>query len=124
MKIVDAISRVDALKPNQYPPEDKVYWLSKLDGQIYEEIIKKHENSPIAEFTGYDNETDINTQELLVPAPYDDLYPLWLEARIDYSNAEYGKYNNSITMFNVAYSNFANYYNRTHMPITGKIKYF
>lgn len=124
MTIAEAINRVDALKPNQYPLEDKVYWLSQLDGQIYEEIIKTHEDSPITEFTGYNNETDTTAQELLVPAPYNDIYPLWLEARIDYSNAEYGKYNNSITMFNVAYSNYASYYNRTHMPVQKPIRYF
>jgi hypothetical protein len=62
---------------------------------------------------------------LLVPAPYDDVYLRWLEARIDYANGEYGKYNNSLTAYNDAYSLFERYYNRNNMPILkGKFKFF
>ena len=125
MTIADAISRIDVLKPNAYPAEDKVHWLSRLDGQIYEEVIKTHEDSPLESFSGYDNDTDMDTTELLVSAPYDDIYALWLEAKIDYANGDYSKYNASITMFNTQYNNFTNYYNRTHKPISkAKFRYF
>ena len=40
MTINEAIEMVDRLKPNQYEHEQKVGWLSKLDGMIYEEIRK------------------------------------------------------------------------------------
>ena len=125
MKISEAISRIDTLKPNTYATEDKLHWLSKLDGQIYEEVFKTHEGNPLESFSGYSNDTDIENTELLVAAPYDDLYPLWLETRIDYTNGEYNKYNVSITMFDTAYRSFTNYYNRTHKPLsTAKFRYF
>lgn len=125
MTIADAISRIDTLKPNAYADEDKIHWLAKLDGQIYEEVFKTHEDNPLESFSGYNNDTDIETTELLVPAPYDDIYPLWLETRIDYSNGEYNKYNVSITMFNTEYRSFTNYYNRTHKPVSkAKFRYF
>ena len=54
--------------------------------------------------------------ELLVPAPWDEMYLRWLEARIDYANAEYTRYNNSMDMFRAVYQAYRSYYNRTHMP--------
>ena len=74
-------------------------------------------------FNGYDSTTDTRTA-LLVPAPYDDLYIKWLEAQIDYTNAEYGKYNNSSNAYNNAYSTYERYYNRHHMPLAHKLKFF
>ena len=61
---------------------------------------------------------------LLIPAPHDDIYLKWLETKIDYYNAEYVKYNNSSTAFNNAYSAFERCYNRQHMPIQHKLKFF
>lgn len=122
MKIIEAIQMVDALKPNNYSQEDKIKWLSTLDGIIKNEIIDTHEGADKVEFNGY----DINSleTELLIPAPYEDIYIKWLEAQIDYNNGEIGKYNNSMTMYNSAYATYERYYNRTHMPIGKKIKYF
>lgn len=123
MTITDAINGIDALKPNGYPQADKIKWLADLDGTIKTQIIDTHEGGEGIIFNGYDGTTDIST-ELLVPAPFDDIYLKWLEAKIDYANGEYGKYNNSITMFNAQYSTYANYYNRTHMPLGKARKYF
>ena len=123
MTIIEAISRVDALKHNTYTQTDKVQWLSRLDWMVKKHIIDTHEGAEEVSFTGYDDSTDLQT-ELLVPAPYDEVYLRWMEAQIDYHNGEYGKYNNSIEMFNTAYEGFQNYYNRTHMPLGKSMKYF
>lgn len=122
MKIIEAIQKVDALKPNNYSQEDKIKWLSTLDGTIKKEIIDTHEGGNVIEFNGYDMSS--LESELLIPAPYEDIYIKWLEAQIDYNNSEIGKYNNSMAMFNSACGNYERYYNRTHMPIGKKIKYF
>ena len=122
MTIIEAITQVDALKPNNYSPEDKVRWLSNLDGVIKKEIIDTHEGAEDVEFNGYDGETSQETV-LLVPAPYDDIYIKWLEAQVDYHNGEYGKYANSMTMYNAAYTAFERYYNRNYMPISKGFKY-
>lgn len=74
-------------------------------------------------FDGYNAETPLDT-ELIVPHPYDDVYRYWLEAQIDYANGEYAKYNNSMSMFNEAYSAFYRYYHKTHMPKGKNIKFF
>lgn len=121
MTIIEAINKIDSLKPNNCSQDMKVGWLSRLDGIIKEKVIDTHEGADAVVFTGYDG-SDTST-ELLVPAPYDELYVKWLEAQIDYANGEYGKYNNSMTMYNSIYNEFENYYNRHNMPKGTKLKY-
>ena len=123
MTIIEAIGMIDALKPNTFSETDKIKWLSNLDMSIKKEIIETHEGGIEIEFNGYDENTPLDT-ELLVEAPYDEMYVFCLESQIDYHNAEYGKYNNSVTAFNSAFNTFRNYYNRNHMPITQGLKYF
>ena len=123
MKIIEAINRIDALKHNTYSQPDKVNWLSRVDHMVKRHIIDTHEGAEECTFTGYDENTDLQT-ELLVPAPYDDLYLRWMEAMIDYHNGEYGKYNNSMELFNTSYNAYQNEYNRTHMPKGKSIRYF
>ena len=123
MTIFEAITKINNLKPNGYSDGDKVAWLSELDGQIKTEIIDTHEGGENVTFAPYDEDTDTNT-ELLVSAPYDDMYIKWLEAKIDYSNNEYARYNITSDAFNSVYAAFARYYNRHHMPIKTKLKFF
>ena len=121
MKIIEAINRIDSLKHNTYSQSNKVEWLSRVDEMVKTHIIDTHEGE--ATFAGYNDSTDLQT-ELLVPAPYDEVYLLWMEAQIDYYNGEYDKYNNAIDLFDTAYEGYRNYYNRTHMPKGKKFKFF
>lgn len=121
MTIIDAINRIDSLKPNGYTQSEKVKWLGVLDGRIKAEILDRYNGAK--EYTEYTDETAITTP-LLVESPYDDIYLYWLEAQIDYWNGEYVKYNNSMDMFNTAYDAFAKQYNRTHSHKGTKFKFF
>ena len=123
MTIIEMITDVDAMKPNGYDQIYKIQWLSHLDGRIKNEIIDIHEGGEDVTFNGYNAETPLDT-ELIVPHPYDDVYRYWLEAQIDYANGEYAKYNNSMSMFNEAYSAYNRYYHKHHMPKGNKIKFF
>ena len=123
MTITEAIRMIDAMKPNSYSDADKVAWLSKLDGAIKQEIIDTHEDGENIVFDGYNEDTPMDT-ELLVKAPYDEIYLYWLESRIDYYNGEYGRYNNTVTTYNAAYSAYERFYNRAHMPKGNKFKFF
>ena len=124
MTIQDAIQKVNAIEPNQYSTDDKIDWLSRLDWQIWREIIITHEGyDPNKKFEGYTDSTDPQ-QELLIGAPDDEgIYINYLKAKIFEANHEMGKYNQAIVFFNDAYLNFWNYYNSTHMPVT-KVPYF
>ena len=121
MTVLEALNRIEILKPNGYSHTEQIKWLSTLDGNIKKTIIDTHEGGEDIAFTPY-SETDL-TKEMLVPAPYDELYIHWLEAKIDYANGEYAKYQNSKTMYNDAFSDFERYYNRTHMPKGNKLKF-
>ena len=123
MKIVEAINKIDSLMHNTYDQPDKVAWLSELDWDVKRNIIDGHEGAEEVIFNGYDDLTDLQT-ELLMPAPYDKAYLLYLEAQIDYYNGEYDKYNNAMGMFHTVCDGFRNDYNRNHMPKGKKIKYF
>ena len=123
MTIIEAINRIDSLKPNTFEQLDKIKWLSTLDGIIKNEIIDTHEGAESVIFNGYDLETPLDTV-MIVPAPYDDIYLKWLEAQIDYTNGETSRYQNSMTMYNNAYSAFERYYNRTHMPKSKNFQFF
>jgi hypothetical protein len=116
MKIIQAISRLDALIFNTYEQPDKVEWLSRLDSMVKKQIIDTHEGAEEVTFTGYDDNTDTQT-ELLVPAPHDEIYLRWLEAQIHYHNGEYDKYNNAIIMFNTAFEAYQAHYTRNHLPV-------
>ena len=123
MKIVDAINRIDSLMRSTYSQNDKVAWLSDLDWDVKRNIIDGHEGDEEVTFTGYDDLTDLQT-ELLMPAPYDNAYLLYLEAQINYYNGEYDKYNNAMDSFHTTIDGYRNDYNRNHMPKGKKIKYF
>jgi hypothetical protein len=82
---------------------------------VKNEIIDTHEGGEDVQFTGYNDETLLTT-ELLIPAPYDEVYIRYLEMQIDYANGEFGKYNNSTIAYNTAFSAFERYYNREHTP--------
>lgn len=123
MKIIEAINRIDSLKHNTYNESDKVAWLSEVDWEVKTNIIDTHEGADEVIFNGYDDGTDLQT-ELLIPAPYDKAYLLWMEAQIHYYNGEYEKYNNATDMFYEAYESFKKHYNRTHKPKGKKFKFF
>jgi hypothetical protein len=118
MKIIEAISRVDDLKPaNNYDFEQKIGWLSQLDLMIQNRVIDTHEDAPETVFTGYPADVDVQT-ELIAPTPFDEMYIYWLKARIDLANGEYNRYNVEITMFETEWQAFCADYNSKHMPIT------
>lgn len=124
MKIIEAINRADQLKPNTYTQEEKVRWLSNLDTLIFNTVISNHEDAEIEEFSGYDENTDIEGTELLAPSPYDEMYIHWINSKIDLHNGEYTKYNNDVSVYNDYMSSFKNWYNRRHKPKGEKIKFW
>ena len=77
--------------------------------------------APPAPFAGYkwSDVTDLQDgdTELLIPDEFRQVYVFWMEAMIDFANMEMSRYTNSMTMFNAAYADYGNAWNRTHMPI-------
>ncbi len=113
MKAMEVIERVDLLEPNDYSPEQKLHWLSTLDGKIFRELVETHEDAAVTELPAYVN----GGEELIVGAPYgEDVYYYYLQAMIAAENSETQRYNKRMTMFNAAYQAWTDFYNRTHRP--------
>ena len=101
------IEIVDKLKVNTYSEEDKLRWINELEGMVQRLVIQADE------IKQYSYPEDMDTK-LLIPAPFDDVYALFLEAKIDYYNREYANYNNSATMFEAQFSEYKKAYIREH----------
>lgn len=118
MTVSEAIAQVDALKPNAYSEADKVRWLSELDGQITDEILRRVAGGAAERFIPYEAEADGET-ELIATGTYADLYIKYLCAQVDYHNGEWTRYNNSAAMFGAAWDGYAAYMRRNHPPGRG-----
>lgn len=117
MNIQEALDLADQMKPNMMSRQVKIGFLQEIDQKIYKEILLKHEHTEEEEvLPEYDIDTDGGT-ELLVPDPYSILYVFWLESRIDLLNQEQDKFNNDRALFENAYMEMHDWWNRERMPI-------
>lgn len=118
MKVKDAIAYVDEVKPNAFSSAVKVRWLAELEGRLAADVFLLA-TLEIADFA-YTAERDMET-ELLVAPPHDDIYALWLCAKIDDANGEYNKYQNTMQTYNEHYANFLRWFGTTYDPAEGYI---
>ena len=115
MTIGEAIKKTDELQPNSFGQEEKIRWLAQLDRELWREVVMTHEGAEDAVEPEYREDTADDTV-LLVEGPYDCMYIHWLQSRIDYALAEYGRFNNSNAAFEADRMAWRMWYNRTHMP--------
>jgi len=112
------IERVGRVRPDAYDDGTKAAWLLELEGRLRREVIGRHE--PLAGEVlpeapeSYPEDGD---KPLLVGAPWDRLYDLYLMAQVDFYNREMSNYNNSVTAFNDALDQWRQSYHRRHMPL-------
>ena len=114
MTINEAIDGIDELKPNKYTQEQKIKWLNRIDGLLKEQVIDTHEGGEGIKKIDY-IDAPLDT-ELIVPAPYDEIYTNYLAMKIDFANGDFKKYNNSAYMYNQSLEEYRAWYNRTHIP--------
>lgn len=110
---MDMIERLDLLEPNDYSPEQKLRWLSELDGKLYLEVVKTHAGA----FAPYPPCYESGEEELLVSEPYgESLYYHYLQAMVAAENGENQRYNRRMTLFNSALADWTNWVNRSRRP--------
>ena len=140
MTINEAIAAVDGLRNNQIPEDIKRAMLLELEGRIYCEVINPvprkphhhhhdehcchdhdHHEHHHDEHCCHDHEhihgfhnKNRDSEQLVVPYPYDGLYVNYLEMEIARINAEMPRYNNAAIVFNEKYAAYKRWYNRTH----------
>lgn len=106
-----AIEIIDRLRPNSYSEEDKLRWINELEGMVQRLVIQSDTINQLS----YPEDME---KELLISAPYDDCYTLFLEAKIDYYNREYSNYNNSAVVFESQFNEYKKDYIR-HNRVRG-----
>lgn len=114
----EIINITDEFKPNSYSEEDKLHWISTVDGLFYKTVLSKYlpkeGETNVTEFKPYENSVDLD-RETLIPEPMArEIYPYFLMAKIDLLNHEINHYNNNITMYNDMYQEYVNSYVSTH----------
>lgn len=105
MKILEAIRRANALRANTIEDEQKYAWASDLDGQI-------------AEMMGLDVTVSSfpDDRELLMPPPYEEIYQLYLVAKIDYYNNEIDMYTNDLMVYEEMLAEAKAWWRRSNKP--------
>lgn len=119
MTTATAIARADSRKPNAFTTAEKQEWVAALEGRIAAELMLLAPEEVEAILAA---EADDAAAELLVNRPYDDVYVLWLCARIDEANGEWSQYANSLQVFNDHYGSFANAFLSRYDPAQGYLK--
>lgn len=114
--IQEIIKRVDENKPNAFAPLTKMKWISDLDGKIAADVFLM-DIAQIRELQ-YVGEEGLK-KEPLVSYPHDDIYDLWLEAKIDAANGEYNRYQNTMQLYNESYGNFVRWFASVYEPAQG-----
>lgn len=108
MTVRELIGAVDALRPNGYTMAQKTAWLEDMEGEIWREVLLRSEGDGFV--------SGGSERSLLLPDAWRRLYQSYLAAMIDFSNAEYTKYSNSMAAYNSAYAAFAAWYAERFAP--------
>lgn len=106
MTVTDTISQADELRLNTISDEQKAAWVMGLDQQIGERI----------DMDAYVHSWPAGDGELLLPAPYDRVYVLYLCSQIDYYNNETALYGNDKAVYDEAMSEAMAWWRRQHCP--------
>lgn len=114
MTLGQALRQFDALTQTEFDKKELVMWIAELDGMAKAEIFDQFDASPVPrDWKPYD-ETACPDTQLLIPAPYDQVYLDMLRMKCDNWNKEPVNYNNSYVSYNNLYGAFGDYWRRTH----------
>lgn len=119
MTVQEAIEHADLVKPNAFDLQVKAAWLNTLEGRIAAEVFLM----AATEFRLFHYRWPEDAgRQMLVQPPFDEIYPLWLQARIDQANGEYDKYVNTMQIYNEQYNGFVRWFAQVYEPAQGYIK--
>ncbi len=105
MTVSECIQFVDAVKPNAFPVEAKLAWVSQIEGRIASEIfLMAPAELHRFRFTTILGDGD---KELLVDPPYDDIYSAYLTAKVDSKNGEFNRLSTAAQAFNRLWDEFS-----------------
>lgn len=116
MTVAEVLERIDRERPGESTEEEKLRWLSQVDGQWYREMVRTHEGAEETTFAPYTTDGDKSVALLIAP-PYDEVYLHFLYMQIDQRLGEIDRYNNDAALYNQGMLEARQAYNREHMPL-------
>lgn len=118
MQIKELMDSVKALRPSGYTDAELLSWINRIERMIWNNLVITHAlpDGMTTELPVYDAETEDDTV-LLAPLLHDEVYQHFLIMQIDLYNMEYVKYNNSRALYNTAWTELANWWNRNYRPV-------
>lgn len=99
--LTDEVAR---LYPNEYTASEMMSWAREVNADVTKNI-EKREAQPARV-----SESDT----VLIPAPYDDMYRYYILAQIAFYQRDYAAYNQYISLYGARRSDYAAYYQRTY----------
>ncbi len=114
MRIRELFDYVNSVKPNAFTEADMLVWLNEIEARVQLEVLLRWPGEVAQYRLPEDRET-----ELLLEPPHTAAYRYWLQAMIDFENGEYGKYQNTMEMFNAAWDGFVAWFAETYRPADG-----
>ena len=115
--IKQILDLVDQLRENAFPASLKARWIGELDALVALDVMGM-DVGDVTRFR-YDPDAD-GEKEALLRFPHDSLYHYWLCAKIDAENGEYGRYQNSLKLYNAAFLDYRTWYSRVYDPARQK----
>jgi hypothetical protein len=107
LTVKEAIDRSAVLFPSDTSPEKACIFLSELESRINTELFGR-ENVVISVS---DEQTELSAN-----GAYAQIYPLYIAARHELISGDADRYSFINSVFEMAYSDYANYVNRTKKP--------
>ena len=117
MTVEQCINFVDEVKPNAFPTEAKLAWLTQIEGRIANEIFLMAP-AELRQFHFQYANID-GDKELLVDPPYDDIYVAYLTAKVDSKNGEFNRMSTAAQSFNRLWDEFSAYIANQYDPAAG-----
>lgn len=116
MKVGELIAYVSAVKGREFPPEVYDVWLNEVEGLVQTKVHLIPDEAVVRLVRDAEDPTAFDETVLSAPFPYDKLYAPYIEAKVDFANGEYDRYENSMAMFEQFMTEYAAHYAQVYRP--------
>ena len=114
MTIRDVLEYVDEIHDNTFSDDLKCRWVAECEARVWTGVMLR---DPL-DLEGYRWEYDAD-RELLLPAPYDEIYAAYLHAKIYLAYHEAQQYQNAMAAYNRLFDQVSIWYAKTYDPVHG-----
>lgn len=103
MTYKDITEYINSLYPSEYTSQELRSWIREVNADILRNIEKNNKPAFIPQ----------ESEQVLIPAPYDDMYRFYLLAQIAYAQRDFDLYNRHISAYQARRNDYMGYYLRT-----------